>query len=30
MIQNPVGAGLVQRACDRPYGGEVLKAGFWW
>ncbi len=30
MIENPVRAGLVQRACDWPYGGEVFKPGFWW
>ena len=25
MIENPVRADLVQRACDWPYGGEVFK-----
>jgi putative transposase len=30
MIENPVRAGLVQRACDWPYGGELFKPGFWW
>jgi putative transposase len=30
MIENPVRAGLVHRACDWPYGGEVFKPGFWW
>jgi len=30
MFENPVRAGLVQKACDWPYGGEVFKPGFWW
>ena len=30
MFENPVRAGLVLRACDWPYSGEVFKAGFWW
>jgi hypothetical protein len=30
MIENPVRAGLVQRACDWPYVGDVFKPGFWW
>jgi len=27
MIENPVRAGLVQRARDWPYGGQVFKPG---
>jgi len=30
MYENPVRAGLVQRNCDWPYGGEVFKSEFWW
>jgi hypothetical protein len=28
LIENPNQAGLVQRACDWPCGGEVFKPGF--
>jgi putative transposase len=30
MYENPVRAGLVVKACDWQYGGELFKTDFWW
>jgi putative transposase len=30
MFENPVRAGLVQKASDSPYAGELFKPDFWW